>query len=197
MKDRNGNKFGYGAGETQARTVVSVLRPASDVVDNFPLIGGAVVRFGTTPTGGEHDFEALFRLQDLPGHPNAWALFADDWPNSFKAAYYGPDPVGGPSGYGGVPLVVEYTSNGPDDIQVFVNNVEIALSRDPLEPHVGMHPAEEFFTYGTINQTGDVYSRWRGGRFEDLIYDVKLTDTPAARTQLYQYLAGRYTSIAW
>lgn len=192
MKDRDGTNFGYGAGETQARTTISVCR-AIFCPDIFDIVGGTLVRFGTTPTGGTQDFETLFNLEPLTA-PDAFFLFSNDWRNSYALALQGPPTDGGADGpYTDVPVVVEHSSSGFDEIQTFVNGVEVTLTPAVMPAAVGGHPVQDWFVYGAVNQVGDLNGQWHGARFEDLIYDVKLTGAP--RSQLYAYLAARFPTI--
>jgi len=192
-KDRTGTLFGYGAGETQPRTTFSVVRPVFSPTI-FNIVGGTLLRFGNTPTGGPQDFETLFDLEPLTD-PNAWFLFSNNWRNGFAAALQGPHTPGGAGGpYSGVPVVVQHSSSGFNNITVRVNGQLVALTPNVMEPPDGGHPIALYAVYGAVDQAGDVNGQWHGDRCEDLIYDVDLESTPAALTQTWAYLASRYPS---
>lgn len=194
MKDRNGTLFGYGTGETQARTVVAIARAAYDQVD-FDIIGGVVAKFGTTPTGGDQDFEPMFRIQivGVPGvfTNNQQYLFANDWPTTYSQALIGPDVTGGPSGpYSGTPVFLEYTSSGFDDIHVRVNAEIVPLTPSVMHAGVPGHPATTSFTLGTVNEVGSFYDRWRGSFFGFYVWDHEWDQ--AERDQMTGYVSSKY-----
>lgn len=196
-KDRTGAKFGFGVGEKQERTTFHVMRPVY-APDSFGVIGGCLLRFGTTATGGTQDFEPFFRLQDLPAHSNAWALWANNWPNGFANALFGPDTTGGPSGpYSGVPLFVVCTFDGTD-ITIYVNDATTPITLTPgstIPAPDGGHPVQDNAAYGGVNQAASIFDRWFGTRYEDGIFDWDVSSDSDAWAQLWAYAAARFPTI--
>jgi hypothetical protein len=196
-KDRNGTLFGFGAGETQTRTTFHIARGVYSP-ESFGVIGGCLLRFGTTATGGFQDFEVFFRLQDLPAHSNSWALWANNWPNGFANALFGPDTAGGAGGpYSGVPIAVACTFDGTD-INLYVNDGVTPIVLTPGNaipaPDAG-HPVMDFAAYAGVNQAASVFDRWFGTRYEDLIFDWDVSSSPDDWAQLWTYADTRFPSI--
>ena len=187
MKDTLGAFFGYGVGNRQPRTLISVIRPEFAAA-TFDITGGAVSTFSSNP-----NFEALFDLEDTVA-ANSFYLFSQAWrdPGPPGPALRGPATAGGVGGiYNGTPLVVEWSSNGFPDITVKINGVPVALSGAmPGVAGVGLNA----YIFGSSG-SGAV-AQWRGSKFEELVYDVNMPDFPTEYRNLYLYLKGRYPSIA-
>lgn len=195
LKDRTGALFGYGPGERQERTIVSVFRPDFD--PGSGVLGGCIVRFGTTPGGGEQDFEAFFRCQDLPGPigADAFALFANDWPNHFELGCYAPDtPSGAGNIYNGVPMVLIFKSSGFPDLRVSINfGPEITLTPATMPAATSGHPIQNSFSFGGVIQAASVYDRMFGAFFATYVYDWDIDGQTTH--DLAVHIDGKFPSI--
>lgn len=189
LKDRAGNLIGYGPGNTQPRTWIAVLVPVFTNGANFDITGGSVGLVLSNP-----HWTPLFDLEDT-SQLNAFYLFSTAWRNPGIAgsqANQGPNTAGGVGGiYNGTPLVVEWGSGNFPDIDVWINGVLTTLNAATIPGVVGVGAST--FIYGSSG-SGAV-AQWQGYRYEDLVYDFKLSTDPTARTKTYTYLAARYPSI--
>jgi hypothetical protein len=189
MKDRNGNYFGYGVGETQQRTFIAVITPrnASNV---FDITGGTVAAWGSSP-----NFMPLFDLSDPAGSATAFYAFSStfDWRLALGTApvLQGPDTAGGPGGvYDNAPLAVQWGTAGGTDIHFKINSAEV-----PLAPSVIDTSPVGGLSWILGNRTpGDQFTRWKGTITEIFVYDHVLS--ASEEDQLYRYIGGRYPSIA-
>jgi hypothetical protein len=187
LRDRNGNFFGYGTGETQARTVIAVLRPKFEPTV-FNVTGGIVAEFGGTPT-----FQPCFDLTSVT-YANAFYGFSTGGApvTADPGATRAPDAPGGLSGpYNGAVVFAEWSSTGFDNIEFRVNGVLMAPLRPPTIPGVPANNSNHIFSLGRASSGGFSF-------YEDiseaLVWDHALDDTE--RAQANAYISNRYSSFA-
>jgi hypothetical protein len=200
LKDRNGNLFGYGPGETQTITWYAVVIARESDAGTTGLLGGTVFRLGQTAGGGQLDLEGIFRIfdGDLPGiGTDSLTVYSNDWTSDYLNAIYGPDTP--PATYDGVPLLLQFVSTGRSDNRLYISGpgigtkVQLTLAPGTL-PATSTHVHNET-TYGTVENVAEFLDRWVGGRYEDLVKDYDVTTNPTAELRDYGYFAGRFPSL--
>lgn len=183
LVDRNGHPFGYGTGETQARTVVAVIMPRYSATA-FDITGGIVCEMGSTPA-----WQPLFDLEPNFGNARGFYLFsAGFWRGAANA---GPDTTGGVAGpYNGTPIVVEWNSTGFDNLGVRLNGSTTALTPSVMGGGTGptINPQ---FSLGRQSSGG---FNFFGAMSEMLIFDHVLDDDE--RVDLTTYIGARYTGAS-
>jgi hypothetical protein len=199
LKDRNGTDFGYDTGETQTITWLAVVIPRL-APDNGGSLGGTIFRLGNTSGGGQLDLEFIFRLfvPDLPPvGAESLTLMSNDWTDDYASALYGPSTPA--DTYEDIPLLLHFESGSRSDNQVYVSGpgigtmVPLTLTPGTL-PSTSTHTHQQS-TYGTVDIIASLFDRWVGARFEDIVYDFKLADSPANLTQVYAYIAQRFPTL--
>jgi hypothetical protein len=171
LKNRSGVNFGFGAGEHQPRTAISVFRPRNASAF-FNITGGTLMRFGTTTGGGHQDFECLFNVEPLVD-ADGWFLFSNNWRNGYNTAdtLRGPPQAGGDGGSWDGVAAVSMTWFDGATLKVFVNDFTTPIISTTMPAADSGHPDNDFFTYGTVDQVADQNGQWHGGRFADYIFD--------------------------
>jgi hypothetical protein len=184
LRDRNGDYFGYGAGEHQQRTILTVMLPRFSP-GAFNITGGLVSEMNSTPI-----FQPLFNLEDN-FTPNGFYLFSTGWRNPGTGALQGPDTPGGAGGvYNGVPTLGAWFSNGFNDIGVSINGVVMPLTPSVIPGPTMAGPRSFGILRGVVGGLN-----FQGAIAEELIYDYDLRTNPSALYQTTAYLAGRFPSI--